>query len=70
MVGLVVTAACSSYFSMISYRGDSSKMIEIKDGEIIEGPIIKLKNPMYKRDVKNHVYTLVSAEIDSCNCHV
>ena len=42
-VGLVVTAACSSYFSMESYRGNESKLIEIVDGEIREHEPKKLK---------------------------
>ena len=44
MVGLVVTAACSSYFSMTSYRGDMEKTVEVINGEIIEHKPIKLKS--------------------------
>lgn len=52
MVGLVVTAACSSYFSMISYRGDSYKMIEFVNGELKEGKVTKLKTPKHGLCVK------------------
>lgn len=51
-VGLVVTAACSSYFSMTSYRGDSYKTIEFVDGELKESPIKKLKSPKHGLVVK------------------
>lgn len=44
-VGLVVTAACSNYFSMTSYRGDQEKTVEIINGEIIEHKPIKTKTP-------------------------
>ena len=52
MVGLVVTAACSSYFSMTSYRGDSYKTIEFVNGELKEGKVTKLKNPKHGLCVK------------------
>ena len=51
-VGLVVTAACSSYFSMTSYRGDSYKTIEFVNGELKEGKVTKLKNPKHGLCVK------------------
>lgn len=52
MVGLVVTAACSSYFSMTSYRGNESKTIEFIDGKLKEGKVTKLKTPQYGLVVK------------------
>ena len=52
MVGLVVTAACSSYFSMTSYRGNEYKTIEVVDGEIREGKVKKLKTPAHGLCVK------------------
>lgn len=42
-VGLVVTAACCSYFSMLSYRGDQSKLVEVIDGKIKDHKPVKLK---------------------------
>lgn len=51
-VGLVVTAACSTYFSMTSYRGDSEKTIEIVDGQLKEHRPKKLKNSKYGLTVK------------------
>ena len=36
MVGMVVVAACSSYFSVTSYRGDMSKTVEVINGKIKE----------------------------------
>lgn len=51
-VGLVVTAACSSYFSMTSYRGDSEKTVEIVNGDIKEGSIKKLKSSKHGLAVK------------------
>lgn len=51
-VGLVVTAACSSYFSMTSYRMNEEKTIEFKDGELIEHTPKKLKNPKHGLAVK------------------
>ena len=46
MVGLVVTVACSEYFSMTSYRGDYEKTIEFKNGgELIDHKPVKLKTP-------------------------
>lgn len=44
-VGLVVIAACSSYMSMTSYRGDVEKTIEFINGNLTEHPIKKLKKP-------------------------
>lgn len=46
-VGLVVSAACASYFSMASYRGNEYKLVEIKDGEIVEHKPKRLKNPQH-----------------------
>lgn len=51
-VGLVVTAACSTYFSMTSYRGDEEKLVEIIDGEIKDHEPKKLKSPKYGLAVK------------------
>ena len=51
-VGLVVTAACSSYFSMTSYRGDSEKTIEFINGELKEGKIKKTKSQKHGLAVK------------------
>lgn len=51
-VGLVVTAACSSYFSMTSYRMTEEKTIEFKDGELIEHKPKKLKTPKHGLAVK------------------
>ena len=51
-VGLVVTAACSSYFSMTSYRVDEEKTIEIINGEIKEHKPKKLKHPRHGLAVK------------------
>ena len=51
-VGLVVTAACSSYFSMTSYRGDQSKTIEIIDGKLKEQKPKKLKKMQHGLAVK------------------
>lgn len=52
MVGLVVSAACSKYFSMTSYRGTESKTVEFIDGKLKEGPIVKLKKPQHGLAVK------------------
>lgn len=51
-VGLVVTAACSKYFSMTSYRGDMMKTVEIKEGKIIEHEPKKLKKMQHGLAVK------------------
>ena len=51
-VGLVVTAACSSYFSMTSYRGDQSKTIEFFNGEMKEHKPVKLKKQQTGLSVK------------------
>jgi len=51
-VGLVVSAACAKYFSMISYRGNESKMVEVVDGEIKDHKPVKLKSPKYGLAVK------------------
>lgn len=51
-VGLVVTAACSTYFSMTSYRGNESKTIEIIDGELKEHKPVKLKKEQHGLAVK------------------
>lgn len=51
-VGLVVTAACSKYFSMTSYRGNESKTIEFINGELKEYPVKKLKTPKHGLAVK------------------
>lgn len=51
-VGLVVTAACSSYFSMTSYRGDSEKTIEIIEGKLKDHKPKKLKTEKYGLVVK------------------
>lgn len=51
-VGLVVTAACSKYFSMTSYRGDMEKTIEIIDGELKEHEPKKLKTTKHGLVVK------------------
>lgn len=44
-VGLVVIAACSSYMSMTSYRGDTEKTIEFINGKLTEYPVKKMKKP-------------------------
>lgn len=44
-VGLVVIAACSSYMSMVSSRGNQEKMIEFVDGKLTEYDPVKLKKP-------------------------
>ena len=46
-VGLTVVAALSDYMSFTTYRGKTSKMIEIIDGELKESPIIELKEPRF-----------------------
>lgn len=51
-VGLVVTAACSTYFSMTSYRGDKSKTIEFFNGELKEHKPVKLKKQQTGLSVK------------------
>ena len=52
MVGLVVTAACSNYFSMTSYRGDEEKTIEFIQGELKDHAPKKLKHPKHGLAVK------------------
>lgn len=51
-VGMVVTSACSKYFSMQSYRGNESKKVTIVDGEILEDSPMKLKKPRHGLTVK------------------
>ena len=49
---MVVTAACSKYMSVISYRGDQSKTIEFIDGELKDHKPVKLKTPQHGLAVK------------------
>ena len=51
-VGMVVTAACSNYYSMISYRGNQSKTVEIIDGKIKEHKPVNLKKERHGLTVK------------------
>lgn len=51
-VGLVVIAACSKYMSLVSYRGDQSKTVEIVDGVLKDHKPVKLKKPQHGLAVK------------------
>lgn len=51
-VGLVVSAATAKYFSMESYRGDKSKLVEVVDGEIVDHDPVPLKKSKHGLAVK------------------
>lgn len=51
-VGLTVTAALSDYMSITSYRGNQHRIVEIKDGVILESDIITDKKPNHGLSVK------------------
>lgn len=51
-VGLVVSAATSKYFSMESYRGNESKLVEVVNGEIVDHDPVSLKKPRHGLAVK------------------